>query len=190
MEGEARRRLVLEVVRLVDDQVVVGRQDVAAGRHVGEQQGVVDDEDVRGLGALAGALQKAGAVLDEGTLGLDAGRVLGGEAGPGGVVAAVEVELCAVAGLGRAQPDQEARHEMRFFLRLRSGVPGGGPALQAEVVAAALERGDAQGLRLGLGQQGFDDRQVLVDELLLQADGVGGDDDALVAAQGLQRRGQ
>ena len=64
-----------------------------------------------------------------------------------------------------------------------------GPALQAEVVAPPLERRDAQRLALDARQQRLHDRQVLLDQLLLQADRVGRHDDALAAAQGLQRRG-
>ena len=79
--------------------------------------------------------------------------------------------------------------QLRLLLRRRAGVPGGRPALEAEIVAAALEGGDAQRLVFDAGEEGLDDGQVLLDELLLKADGVGRDDDALAAPQGLEGGG-
>ncbi len=51
LEGVAElvRRLIFEMMRLVHDQMLVGRQDTAVRRHIGEQERVVDDHDVRVL---------------------------------------------------------------------------------------------------------------------------------------------
>ena len=89
---------VFQVVGLVDDQVVVFRQDPAAGGHIGQQQGVVDDQEVGALGGLAGPVEGAGAA---GALDADLGLaafVLGGDAHPDIALGrAVQVDLAAVA---------------------------------------------------------------------------------------------
>ena len=85
LEAELLRRLFFEVVRFVDDEVMVLRQDVAADRDVGQEQRMVHDDDVGGLGALSRPLEEAGAVprvvAGEG----DAGLAVGAEPLPDGI---------------------------------------------------------------------------------------------------------
>ena len=184
---------VLQVVRLVDDEALGGGEDGAAGSHVAEQEGVVDYDDVGALGGAAGAEEEAAAVAD---VGADAAGEaifsLSAEVRPGGFLVGAETELGAVAALGRAEPDEETRQEAAGRrsggggeLRAgRGGGAGGGGALlrdaaQAEVIAAAFERGDGEGVggfvAEGVAQEQASGGHVVGDELLLQVEGVGGD---------------
>ena len=72
-EAELARGLRFEVVGLVDDQVAVFREQGAADFHVGEQQGVVHDYEVRGGGLVAGVAVETRAFASAGAGGEAAG---------------------------------------------------------------------------------------------------------------------
>ena len=153
-----------------DEVGVVGQRGLLGRGEEGEEEGVIEDEDI-GLGhaaadvlidaAAAGGAAARGAGMglaaDEGP---DAGT--GGEVhlaeGGGGVLAKEVLDELQLGGLAAAE--EIATVGVGVFQ------PGG-----AEVVAAAFEQ---------LGMKGtddlFDDRDVLVDELLMKVDRVRADD--------------
>ena len=99
LEAELARRLRLQVLRLVDDQVRVLRDDTAADSDIREEERVVHHYDVGGLGPLAGAQQEAGAVLHERARRGEAGFVLGAQSFPDNILALRETQLGPVAGI-------------------------------------------------------------------------------------------
>ena len=188
------RGRVLQVVGLVDHDRVGRGQGAAARGEVAQEQRVIDDDDVRGLGALARTLQEAGAVAHEGAGGVgEAVLALGAEAVPDRVLPGQQAQAGAVAVLGAAQPDAEAGEQAGVGGAVGVGQALGRDAAAAEVVAPPLERGHAQ-LGGGLGAERVREQQlqrghVLVKHLLLQVDRVGADDDTAALAQGVERGG-
>ena len=167
---------VFERVRLVEDYDLVVRQQPAAGppqRQVGEEQGVVHDQHVRAEHLLAGRVVEA----------IPVARALAAQAVPAVALHQVphalerlerQVALAPVPRLpGPAADlhelvDRARRVEQRVRLHLRRV-----EAAEAEVVAAALHQHRAEVER----QRLLEERQVLADELFLEADGVRRDDD-------------
>ena len=148
---------------------------------------VVDDDEV-GLEALRRiwgdeAGLPVGAGLAEADLG--AGVELVPERGGLGEV----VDLGAVAGFGGAFPLEDGV-ELRDVVEAgEDGVVAEGvELLLAEVVGAALHIADAQWA--GVGEDGFEEGEVLEIELFLQIFCAGGDDDALLLVAGTAERGQ
>ena len=150
---------------------------------------MVDDDDVGRLRPVARGAEKAGAAH----VGAVAGA-LGGDAVPSGEIGGLaEVDFGAVAGFG-------VRHPQRGFGDYAGlvGVQVGGlahppPALAAEVVRPALQLAEPQlfaqfGVRLG--ERRFERGQVFAYQLLLQVDGVGGYDYALVVGGGVDGGGE
>ncbi len=84
IDGVAKlgRRLILQVMRLVDDQVLVLRQDTAAGHYVGQEQRVIDDHQVSVLGRTARPIEEALVALLEQAARRDAGVLLLGHLPP------------------------------------------------------------------------------------------------------------
>ena len=155
---------------------------------------MVDDDDVGRLGAATGPLQEAGAFPHVAAGRGETGLVLGAQTAPGRLLVRRQVELGAVAGLGAGEPEQEAGHELRLRRREGRRPPLARPAQEAEVVPPALELGHpqvlAQAARTPVLQGPPNDGDVLPQELLLEADGVGGDEDAGAVEQGEAGRGQ
>ena len=127
------------MVRLVDHKVVVRRQGVAAGCGPGQQQRVVDDNDVRGLRLAACPLQEAGAIGNVRAAVRRALQVVGAQAVPDRLLGAGQPQFGAVPGLRTAEPDQNARGEQRFGVGGERLVAEGIKLAEAEVVAAALQ---------------------------------------------------
>ena len=174
--GGHRGDPVDQVVRLVDDHDIVLGQDDEVLQRVDGQQGVVGDHEVRPAGLLARLLGEA----------LGAERAaLGPDTLPGGdrdlapgLLGDARRELIAVAGPGRLGPFVQPLHLLadrggragveERVLRVVLGTQA--EALQAQVVAAALEdredRSPAERRLERPGQPG----QVAVDELALQGD--------------------
>jgi hypothetical protein len=177
---------VLEFVRLVEEDGCGGGEDACVGGraslqldgHVGEEEVVVDDDEV-GLERLAAhggdeAALPIGAGLAE--AGLAARVDLGPECG----VLGQHVDLCAVAGCGGLLPGGdgveladlfEAGKQRRIAQRVE--------LVLAEVVVASLHVAD-----LERAEDGFEEGDVLEVELLLKVLCSGGDDDALLAFAG------
>ena len=137
--AELLRGLVFQVVRFVDDEVVEGRYRTAARGDIGEQQRVVDDDDVCGFGGFTRALKEALAFADVAVLAGEAIGVLRGKALPGGPLAFVEVEFRAVAGLSFRQPEEHGGRQVGEIGVAEPGPVCRNPAAKAEVVRAALQ---------------------------------------------------
>ena len=185
------------VGRRVDhDDVVLGQHRPALDR-VDREQRVVGDDDV-GLPRLVpgqlgeAVLRHRAARGAEALAGGDADLAPGAVGNPGD-------ELVAVAGRGLLGPlvqprdlaaergDLEGVEELVVarVLGLRAGLD----LVAAQVVAAALEDREARGAAEGLRQRLGETREVAVDQLGLQRDGGGGDDDRLVGLQCVPDRG-
>ena len=159
-----------QVVALVHDQVFVIGQNFAASGYVGQQQGVVDDQQVRGLSRLPGAEEGAGAA---GTLQAGLGRagvVLGGDVQPDIPLGwAGQVDLGAVAAAVLQRPNQHLGQDAHFVRSLRPVPAQVLEAARAEIVRAAFQHSGAQINAEGGAQVG----NVLLDQLVLQVYGVG-----------------
>ena len=191
-DAEVLRGDVLELVRLVHDQVRARRNHLAVGalahRGIGAQQVVVDDDDV-GLG---------GALPHPGHEALAVARTVAAQAGLGGgrdLVPQRQVlgqigQLGAIAGLGLRHPALDDRQEDRVVgseapaLHLLAAVVLGEP-VQAQVVGPALHAGGGEGHAERLAQH----RHVLGEDLLLQILGAGRDQDAVAAQDGRHQVG-
>ena len=188
-EPELARCLGLEVVRLVDDEVVVVGEQRAAHLEVGEQQRVVDDEQVRGRGLVAGVAVEARALPGAGAH-REPARA---HAVPRRQLRAGEPQLGAVAGARLAQPCERLRQRPCVVGRGGVGVRRRFPASEAEVVRLALELrvAEARDVHLRHAAQHVQQvRDVLRDQLLLEVDRVRGDDDADVVPQREEHGGQ
>ena len=178
--AEPRCGRFLEPVRLVEDHRVVLGQHAAAGGEVREIQRVVRDHEVGLRGALAGRLGEAAGDERAAAAGtaICADRQLGPQR-----LGRLERELGPVTGLGLVEP---ALHRLPRAPVAPFGEQEGLEALKlapAEVVLAALQHDHvdlAADRRRG-------DRDVLVQELLLQRLRRGRDDHALAR---LERRDQ
>jgi hypothetical protein len=173
---------VLDFVRFVEHHRVIFGQDAAFGitilqhllqRQIGEEQVMVDDHDVAGLGALVHQGEEAALVL----LALLAGAKIaaGVDLGPGSALFRQLLDLRAVADFGGLLPGLD-HLEIGDFLQagqhcLAVGVVN---LLAAGIVVAALHIADAQGAREMLLQEG----DVLEEELFLQILGAGGNHNA------------
>jgi hypothetical protein len=116
----------------------------------------------------------------------EAGLAAGVELGPEGGVFREGVNLGAVAGGGGLFPGGDGV-ELRdlFEAGEQRGVAQGVELVLAEVVAAALHVADVE-----RAEDGFEEGDILEEELLLQVFGAGGDNDALLAGAGEMQRGQ
>lgn len=176
-----------ELVGLVDhDRVVVGDHRDVLDR-VDREEGVVGDDEVAALRLLLGQLGEA--LLTERALRrAEALTVVDRDLPPLAVgVAGRVVTLAAAAGLGlllRPRPQLEDLLGHRPHRHVDEGAlvvgDAGADAVEAGVVGAALEH------RVGRVEAGDvldrldQPREVALDELVLEGEGRGGDDDALV----------
>ena len=106
---------VFEVVRFVDHQMVVGRQHLAVGLDVAEQQRVVDDHQMRGLG-LAARPEKV-AALELGATRAGAGVEGHVELGPDPCFVLVHRQLGVVAGFGLLEPQLDLEQRLGLLGR-------------------------------------------------------------------------
>ena len=182
---------LLEVVGLVEDDLGGLRERERPILGLGEEDGVVGDDDVRGEGVGAGLLQEAAAPPR--ALAAAAVVGVGGEALDGegrGVVAAggrAGVELREVARDGEERPRDGAgeRGEVGGGELGLAAVEQAREAGEAEVVAAALHERETD----GGAHEPRDEGQVLAEELVLEVLGVGAHDDGGVVGERPQRRG-
>ena len=182
-DSEVLRGHVLDLVRLVEDHVVVRRQHAArrararAHGEIREEQRMVRDEELPVLHAparrLVEALVERGAAAAHAVVGIAlhlvphlAARQLR-QRGQRTVLGVVGPLLHAVQVVAVVVVAEEAALALARELQ----------APQAHVVAAALHEHRAE----LLGNHRVEERDVLLDELLLQADGVGGHHHALAA---------
>ncbi len=158
---------VLDLVRLVEDHGPVLRKHVAARGHVGEEQMVVRDQDLRLLldhfGLQVVAVPVEGAVLAEAEVRLAAD--LGPER-----VARLDVELAPEAGAGHGGPGEQPVQRFPLVLLIEVAHAELVEAAEAEVVLAAHAERVAE-----IAEHRLEERQVLLHELLLQRLGIGRD---------------
>ena len=198
LDGPLAAGLGLEGVGLVDDPAADGRQDLAVGGDVAQEQRVVGDDDVRAAGAAAGAVEQA-LVGEVRASAAQALAGLGGEHRAGDVAPAnaqgVEV---AVGRLRRERAgDGDGGEHVGSHGVVRAPVVGHGGkgellshgavhAVQARVVVVALEAREGEAAGQGRGESG----QLVRDELVGERVGLGGDAHGDVVALGVEDRGQ
>ncbi len=121
-----------------------------------------------------------GAVLG-GALVAGAGRVLAAQLRPGHPLAGrAQDDLAQVARLAMGQPEEDAGVEGHLIGAARPGAAHLLEEAGTEVVTAPFAHGDAQVEIQRVAQR----RHVLVNQLVLQVDGIGGDDDAAAVLRG------
>jgi hypothetical protein len=177
---------VFELVGLVEDDAGSVGEDAGVGGvggllldvEVGEEEVVVDDDDVR----LEGFAAHGG---DETALPIRAGLAetsfgAGVDFAPERGVFREVVEFGSVAGFGGLFPGGDLVELVDFLKAIQDWrVSQGVELVAAEVVGAALHVTDFQG-----AEEGFEEWDIFEEELLLEVFGAGGDDDALVALAG------
>ena len=191
-DAEVARGDVFELVRFVEDDDAGFGEDSGIRRglglqldgEIGEEEMVIDDDDI----ALGGAAAH---------LGDEAAIVVGAALAEAGVAARIEfgpelaglgklVELDSVSGLGGLLPFGDLLILRDFFESVEDGLTAQGVELvPAEIVGAALHIADAQ-----RAEQRLEEGDVLEEELLLQVLGSGRDDDAAARAQGGEQIGE
>ena len=148
-------------------------------RHVGEQQMMVDHHHVR-LGGTPARLRDVASV-EHGTLRPEAVVRRRGDRAPDRIVLREVVHLREVAARRPGGPSREAGGPRGHVGR---DEPAGGQHLlvapEAEVVRAALEQRDARVASEGAA----DERQIVLEQLLLKMAGAGGDHDPAAAGDG------
>ena len=171
-----------------EDAGIGGAGGLLLDGEVGEEEVVVDDDDVGFEGLAAHLGDEAGLPVGAGLAEADfaAGVELMPEVRAFGEV----VDLGAVTGFGGALPLQDGVELRDFFEAGKQWVVAQGvELLLADVVGAALHVADAQG-----AEEGFEEGDVLEEELFLEVFGAGGDDDALLvlagAAEGWEEVGE
>ncbi len=185
--AERLRGLLVQQVRLVDDHVLEGRQRVAAG----EQQGVVDADQVRGLGA--GSRQTPVAAAARGAVAAQARRPrraqLPREVGQRGEDLGRPVRQrreVHVAAPRAAHEVGEGKRALGVGQRLALRRDRLVEVPPAEVVLAPHEERPAPAAR----QPGGDERQLGAGQLPLQRLGLGAHDDAAAGGRACVRRRQ
>ncbi len=190
--AEVLRGDLLKLVGFVEDDGGGFREDAGVGSvaggeadgGVGEEEVVIDDDEVGFEGAAAHLGDEAAAVVGTGRAeaGVGAGIELvpeGGGFGEGG-------ELGAVAGFSDALPLGDLAVLVDLVQSRQNRLVTESEELAAaEVVGATLHVADAQ-----LAEEGFEERDVAEEELILEGLGAGGDDDALAGAEGGEQIGE
>ena len=177
-----------EVVGFVEDGQGAAGQEGGAGLtegEVAEEQGMVGDDEVGGVEPAAGLLIEAGGEAVAAAVG--AGVLVGADGFPdGGGGREIEVAEGAVVGL------EGPRAEAGEGVEVVGGVEEGGlsaaglfVAAEAEVIGAALGEDGGEVQAGGAAEEG----DVLVDKLLLEGDGVGGEEDLAFVLEGLLESG-
>ncbi len=169
-------------MRLVEDDGSVIRQNlaelVAPDVEVGEEQVMVDDDDVSSVGTVAHACDEAR--LELGAFLADADVAAGVDAVPEREVLWHVDELAAVAGVGFAHPGSDVAKMIKLIKAVKDRLAFGFvDAVEAGVVAATFHIGGREFARQDLLQE----RDVLFHQLFLQVLGAGRDDDALLVGE-------
>ena len=131
----------------VDDDALIVRDNAAAAHQVGQQQGVVDHDDMGLLGPVPGTADEtgAGAVEQVGA----AAAFPGGYLAPvAGIPAQVQVAAVAIGGCGVLQPDRRFAQQPGLLRRQIVAVSQVIPAIQAQIVGPPLEQGILNRARL------------------------------------------
>ena len=125
-EAESRGSGCFEVVGFVDDEVIKLGQHAVAGGDIGQQEGMVDDEQVGALGGLASTVEGAGSAgAAHADLGF-AAFIFCRDAHPNFAFdGTVEVDLVAVSRVGLGQPDQHFGQHAHLFDRGRAALTEG-----------------------------------------------------------------
>lgn len=177
---------VFDFMGFVEDNGLIVGEDggeiVLADGEIGEEEMVIDDDDVCFVGALVHFGEEAG--IELGAFLAGAGIAAGVEAGPEVGIVGEEVKFGAVAGFGEVHPVFDLGKPFDFVegFEAREGRLGGEEIdfVAAEKIVAALHESDVE---FG-GEMFFEEGDVFVEELLLEGFGGGGNDDALAGADG------
>ena len=92
-------RGLFKVVRFIDHEVVIRGDRAAAGGQVGEQEGMVHDQDMGGFSRLPGAEEEAGSLLHVAVRTCETVRILGGETRPRLTLVRIKVQFRAITSL-------------------------------------------------------------------------------------------
>ena len=173
--AEKERRRVGQLMRLVEDQRIARGQELGEAlvpqHHVGEEQMMVDDDDVRFERRLARLQHEAVGV--ERAFGAEAVVARRRDERPDRRVLRDVGQRAAIAGLGRAGERDDLRQVPRVVARRKAPVGRGSLEMMvADVVRAALEQRE----RDRNLQRVAHERQVALEELVLQRLGAGGHD--------------
>jgi hypothetical protein len=165
--AEEQRRGVRKLVRLVEnDRVARGQQlgeTFVAQHHVGEEQVVVDDDDVRFERRLARLQHEAVGVKR--AMGTEAVVARRRDERPDRRVLGDVGERAAIAGRRRVRECDDAGQVARILARRKPSFRSGSrKVVVADVVGAALEQRNRQRKT----QRVADERQVALEELILQ----------------------
>ena len=190
--AEVLRGNLFELVCFVEDDGGGFRKNAGVGRvacgeadrSVGEEEMVIDDDEVGFEGAAAHLGDEAAAVV--GTSGAEAGVGAGVELVPESAGFGEGGKLSAVAGFGDALPLGNLAVLVDLVEARENGLVAEGEELAAaEVVGAALHVADAQ-----FAEEGFEERHIAEKELVLECLGAGGNNDALTGAERGQQIGE
>ena len=186
--AEEERRGVGQLVRLVEDHRVARGQELGqpfvAQHHVGEEQVMVDDDDV-GLERRLARLQHEAVAVERAVAPRQLSRVdvTSGQIDAFSGTSASSPRSPVVAG---ARERDDLRQVARVLARGQAALGGGAlEVVVADVVGAALEQRERHRQR----QRVAHERQVALEELVLQRLGAGRDDD-LAAVEQRRERGR
>ena len=138
---------ILQVMGFVDDDALIVRDNAAAAHQVGQQQGVIDHDDMGLLGPIPGTADEtgAGAVEQVGA----AAAFPGGHLAPvAGIPAQVQVAAIAIGGFSVLQPHRRFAQQPGLLRRQVVAVSQVIPAVQAQIVGPPLEQGILNRARL------------------------------------------
>ncbi len=162
------------MVGFVNDQVAVLGDDHVAGSNVRQQQRVVDDDNVGFGGALPRDVQRAAGLTARIPI---ADIIFGVEAAPGYLfLARAQCDLVHVARVGLGQPVENAGIERHFVRVVGATMAHLLKEAGAQIVALAFQNGGPQLKEEHFLQLG----NVFENELVLQVNGIGGDDHGAV----------
>jgi hypothetical protein len=190
--AEVLRGDFLELVGLVEDDGGRFRENASVGsvacgetdRSVGEEEMVIDDDEVGLEGAAAHLGDKAAAVV--GACGAEAGVGAGVELVPEGGGFGEGGKLGAVAGFSDLLPLGDLAVLVDLVKARENGLVTKGEELAAtKIVGAAFHVADSQ-----FAEEGFQERYIAEKELVLEGLGPGRDDDALAGAESGKKIGK
>ena len=162
-------------MRFIDDQVVVIGQSAIVDSGVGDQERVIGDQNVSRLRFLARLVIGANPFHLAGTAERAAVLILRAQSRPNRPLASAQVDSATVAGRAVFEPDENLCQGPQFIQVGRFSPPQRRQPPRTEIIAPALHQRGLQFLADNLTHE----RNVLLEQLLLQIDSVGRDGYAL-----------
>ncbi len=163
-------------MRFVNNEAAVFRQYPSSGQ-IRQQQGMVDHDQMSSFRLLPGPIEKTAIRIVRTTL-QHTVLLRGGDPVPQGRLVPRDAEFSTVATGGGIDPEQQSQEEPGLFPGQSGGLAPRVPSPEAEVVAPALKLGYAQ-VSIDMSAPRFIQRpeqvgDVLVHQLFLEVDGIGG----------------